>query len=101
MVQVHAVKKGVIIGSAITVAYALVFDIAWWMFVRRKPALKKWAIAANAICILIYFPPAIIYWNWRGFLAGELELWPVILIGVFGIIIFNIPYSGWRQEQTI
>jgi hypothetical protein len=28
-------------------------------------------------------------------LRSELNLWPLILFGIFGIIIFSIPYHGW------
>jgi hypothetical protein len=101
MLQSHINERGTIIGSVNMATYAIVFDITWWMFVRGKPALKKWAIAANLICILIYFPAAVIYWDWRGFLRDELNLWAVILIGIFGIVIFSIPYHGWRPKSQI
>jgi hypothetical protein len=84
-----------IIMNCVIMVYSIVFDITWWMFVRGKPALKQWAIAENLICIFIFSPTAVVYWNWRGFLRAELGWWPVILIGVFGIIIFSIPYRGW------
>jgi len=93
-------ERGKIIGSMNMAAYAVVFVITWWMFVRGKPALKRWAIAANLICILVYLPAAVIYWNWRGFLRDELDLWAVVLIGIFGIIIFSIPYQGWRHKTS-
>jgi hypothetical protein len=99
MLQSHIAERGSIIGSVIMAVYSIVFDITWWMSVRDKPALKQWAIAANLICILTYFPAAVIYWNWRGFLRDELSLWAVILIGICGIIIFSIPYHGWRRDQ--
>jgi hypothetical protein len=101
MLQSHIAERGKIFGSVNMAAYALVFDVTWWLFVRGKPALKKWAIAANLICIFIYFPAAIFWWDWRGFLRGELDLWPVELIGIFGIIIFSIPYRGWRNKSPV
>jgi len=100
MLQSHMNERGTIIGSVTMAIYAIVFDVTWWMFVRQKPALKRWAIAANLICVLFFFPNAVIYWNWRGFLRAELGLWVVILIGIFGIIIFSIPYHGWRRDQS-
>jgi hypothetical protein len=101
MLQSHINERGTIIGSVIMAMYSIVFDITWWMFVRGKPALKRWAIAANLICILTYFPNAVIYWDWRGFLRAELHLPHVILIGIFGIIIFSIPYHGWRHKSEV
>lgn len=74
MLHAHAVDKGSVVSSLIMATYAIVFDVTWWMFIRGKPVLKKWAIGANVICILIYFPAAVVYWNWRGFLIGELGL---------------------------
>ena len=97
--QSHINERGSIIGSMIMAVYASVFDITWWMFVRGKPALKQWAIAANLICVLTYFPAAVVYWNWRGFLRAENHLPHVISIGIFGIIIFSIPYHGWRRNH--
>jgi hypothetical protein len=99
MLQTHANERGTIIGSVTMAVYSIVFDVTWWMFIRGKPALKRWAIAANLICIFIYFPNAVIYWNWRGFLRAELGLWAVVLIGIFGIVIFSIPYHGWRRNS--
>ena len=101
MLQAHVAERGKIIGSVNMATYAIVFDITWWMFIRGKPALKKWAIAANLICIFIYFPAAIFWWDWRGFLRAERGVWPLILIGIFGIIIFSIPYRGWRNKSPI
>jgi hypothetical protein len=80
--------------------YSIVFGIAWWMIFRGKPALKQWAIAANLIIIFTYVP-ALISWNWRGVLKDELQWWPAILLGIFGIIIFSIPYHGRRHKSQI
>lgn len=68
------------------------------MIFRNKPALKKWAIAANLVLIFNYVP-AIVTGNWKGVWKAEREWWPVILIGVFGIVIFSIPYDGWRHKS--
>ena len=89
--------KGAIATSTIFTIYSVVFGIAWWMIVRGKPALKRWAIAANLIYIFFYFP--VVFWDWRGVLKNELNSWPVVLIGIFGIIIFSIPYHGWRRDH--
>ena len=86
--------------ALLLVAYYVVFGIAWWMIFRRKPALKKWAIAANSILIFFWWPP-LLDWNWRLFLENERRWWPVILIGTFGIIIFSIPYHGWRHRTPV
>jgi hypothetical protein len=101
MLQSHIATIGIILSIVMMAAYSIVFVITWWMFVRGKPALKQWAIAANLICILAYFPAAVVYWNWRGFLRAELGMRHVILIGIFGIIIFSIPYHGWRHKSQI
>jgi hypothetical protein len=97
--QTHVFERRTLLGGASMAVYAIVFDITWWMFVRGKPALKPWAIAANLICALIYLPGALFYWNWRGFLRAELDVWILVLIGILGIIIFSIPYQGWRRKQ--
>src|SRR5271170_3878649 len=60
MLQSHMVTIGIVLSIVMMAAYSIVFDITWWMFVRGKPALKKWAIAANLICILTYFPAAVV-----------------------------------------
>ena len=82
------------------VAYYSVFGVAWWMIFRRKATLKQWAIVANSILIFFWWPP-LLAWNWRLFLENERRWWPVILIGTFGIIIFSIPYDGWRHRTSV
>jgi drug/metabolite transporter (DMT)-like permease len=101
MLQSHIAERGSIIGSVIMAMYSFVFVITWWMFVRGKPALKQWAIAANFICMLTYLPVAVVYWEWRRFLRDEHDWWPFILVGIFGIIIFSIPYHGGRHKSQI
>lgn len=88
-----------IYNNMVLVIYAIVIGIAWWMILRGKPALKQWAIAANLIFIFFYLP-GLIYGDWRYVLRAELAWWPEILIGVFGIIVFSIPYPGWRQTAA-
>ncbi|MGA2277456.1 MAG: hypothetical protein ABSG00_07620, partial [Terracidiphilus sp.] len=78
--------------------YFVVFGVAWWMLLRSKSALRLWAIAANLIFIFTY-APTLVAGDWRGVLRDEIEWWPVILVGIFGIIIFCIPYHGWRRDQ--
>jgi hypothetical protein len=99
MLQSRTADRGSIVGTVVMAVYSIVFDITWWMFVRGKPAVKQWAIAANLICILTYFPVAIVYLDWRRFLRDELDSWAVVLIGILGIIIFCIPYRGWRHKS--
>jgi len=96
--RTHLVDMGAIVTSTIFTIYAVVFGFAWWMIVRGKPVLKRWAIAANIIFIILYFP--VVFWDWRVVLKDELESWPVILIGLFGIIIFSIPYHRRRVAQV-
>jgi len=97
VVRTHFVDKGAIGTSTIFPIYSVVFGIAWWMIVRGKPASKRWAVAANLILIFFYLP--LVFWGWRGVLEDELNWWPVILMGIFGIIIFGIPYHGWRRDH--
>ncbi len=97
--RTHLVDKGAIATSTIFPIYAVVFAIGWWMVLRGNPVSKRWAIAANLILILFYLPT--VFWGWRGVLKDELEWWPVILIGIFGIIVFSIPYHGWRGKSPI
>ena len=96
----HLIEKLEIRAVLIMGAYYLVFGIAWWMIFRRKPALTKWAIAANSILILFWWPPLLVG-NWSLFWENERRWWPVILIGMFGIIIFSLPYHGWRHRTRV
>jgi hypothetical protein len=103
MVRLHSAEGVEIITWMIMAIYSTVWGIAWWMIIRGKQALKRWAIAASLILILFYLPaylPAVVSGNWRGVLKDELSWWPVIVIGIFGIIIFSIPYRGWRQRSA-
>ena len=94
----HLVERDELFGFIIIAIYSIVWGIAWWMILRGKPASKRWAIAANLIFIFNYVP-ALVSGNWRGFLKAELDWWPEILVGIFGIIIFCIPYHGWRDRS--
>ena len=98
--QTHLIEKLEIRAVLLLGAYFLVFGMAWWMIFRRKPALTKWAITANSILIFFWWPP-LLTWNWRLFWENERRWWPVILIGTFGIMIFSIPYHGWRHETPV
>jgi hypothetical protein len=101
MARSHVVERGDIYTNAVCAIYSIIWGIAWWMIFKGKAVLKRWAIAANLIFIFIYLP-ALISWNWPGVLKAELELWPFVLIGIFGIIVFCIPYHGWRHKlQTV
>ncbi|HEY2472812.1 MAG TPA: hypothetical protein VGI45_33815, partial [Terracidiphilus sp.] len=57
-------------------------------------------IIANSILIVFWWPPLLIG-NWRLFWEDERRWWPVVLVGIFGIVIFSIPYHGWRREQRV
>lgn len=98
--RTHLIEKGEIRSVSLLSAYYLVFGMAWWMILRRKPALTKWAITANLILIFFWWPP-LLTGNWRLFWENERRWWPVILIGTLGIIIFSIPYYGWRHETPV
>jgi hypothetical protein len=87
-------------GNAIIGLYAAVWGIAWWMIFRERPQSKRWAIVANLIIIFNYLP-AMVTGQWRAFFKAELQWWPFILLGIFGIIIFSIPYHGSRNKQQI
>jgi hypothetical protein len=100
MAQTHLVDKGTFGADIIFTIYSIVFGIAWWMVLRGKPALTRWAIAANLIFIFFYIP-GLLGGDWRGILRVELEAWPVLLFGFFGIIIFSIPYHGWRYRSAV
>ncbi|HEU5352039.1 MAG TPA: hypothetical protein VFU55_10620 [Terracidiphilus sp.] len=92
------------LGDATSIAsnavYSIVWLMAWWMFVRKKPAAGRWAIAANLILMFPYLP-GIFGGNWRGVLKLEIDWLPFILIGIFGVIIFSIPYHGWRGKPDV
>jgi len=100
MAQTHLVDKGTLGAATIFTFYSIVFGIAWWMVLRGRPTLTRWAIAANLIFIFLYVP-VLVRGDWRGVLKNELELWPFILFGIFGIIIFSIPYHGWRYRSAV
>ena len=91
--------RGAIVTSALFTIYSVAFGVAWWMILRGKPALKRWATAANLVLIFLYLP--VVFWDWRGVLKDELRWWPVVLIGIFGIVIFSIPYRGWQYKSQI
>ena len=98
--QTHLIEKLEIRAVSLLGACCLVFGMAWWTILRRRPALRKWAIAANLILICFWWPPLLVG-NWRLFWENQLGWWPVILIGTFGIVIFSIPYHGWRHKQPV
>gem|GEM_PF-4772441 len=94
--RTHSASSGDIGTYAFLTLYSVVFGIAWWMIVRGKPTLKGWAIAANLILIFFFLP--IVFWGWRNVLTLERGWGPEALIGVCGIVIFSIPYHGWRRR---
>ena len=100
MARLHIVERGSIVGVTSNAVYSIIWGIAWWMIFRGKPTSRHWATAANLV-IIFTFVPALVSWNWRIFLILELGSWPTILFGIFGIIIFSIPYHGWRNQSPI
>jgi hypothetical protein len=100
LMQSHLVGIGDIATITTFAVYSIVWFIAWWMILREKPAAKRWAIAANLILIFTYLP-GIVTGTWQGVLKAERVWWPFILIGIFGIIIFSIPYHGWRPKEPL
>jgi hypothetical protein len=99
LARTQLIDKGPIISSPTFAIYSVVFGMAWWMILRGKPELKRWAIAANLVLILFDFP--FVFWNWRAVLKFERDWWPEILIGIFGIIVFSIPYHGWKNRSAV
>jgi hypothetical protein len=97
--RAHSASSGDIAMYTIFALYSVVFGIAWWMIFRGKPTLKGWAIAANLILVFFFLPT--VFWGWRGVLASELGWGPEILVGICGIVIFSIPYHGWRRKPHI
>jgi len=100
IVRSHTSVNGNLIAILTMGAYALVFDIVWWMSFRNKAMLKSWAIAANLILIFAW-APVLAAGSWRSFLRAESDWWPVIAIGIIGIIIFSIPYRGWPHRPQM
>jgi hypothetical protein len=98
--RAHSADKGDVISNTIIGIYAIVWGIAWWMIFRGKSAAKKWAIVANIVIIFNYLP-VLPFAGWQNFLRAEIAWWPFALFGVFGIIIFSIPYRGWRHKSRI
>ena len=92
-VRTHPIDKVAIFSSTTLGLYEIVYGIAGWMIVRGKPALKRWAMAANFIFIF-FWAPVLVSGNWRGFLEAERHWWLFILFGVLGIAIFSAPYEG-------
>jgi hypothetical protein len=100
LIRSHAVEIGDIVSNMSIAAYAVVFCIAWWAIFEDRPASKRWAIAANLVLVFTYVP-GLMTGNWRGVLEAEIAWWPVTLIGIFGIIIFSIPFHGWPKKVQI
>jgi hypothetical protein len=100
MERLHRVEIAGIYSNVLIAAYSIVLGITSWMIFIGKPASKRWAIAANLI-IIFPFVPAIITGHWRGVLKSELQWWPAVLFGIFGIVIFCIPYRGLRLKSRI
>jgi|SRR5580658_4749845 hypothetical protein len=99
VVRTHVADKGAIVSSILFTIYSVVFGIAWWMILRRKPALKRWAIMADLVLIFFYVPLA--FFGGQGVVKDELDWWPIILIGIFGIIIFSISHHGFRHRSQM
>lgn len=97
LAQTHFVDIGAIAVGTTFAIYTVVFGVAWWMVARGHRSLKRWAVAANLILIFFYIP--VTFWDWRGVLKDEVNWWPVILVGIFGMIIFSIPYHGLRRDR--
>jgi hypothetical protein len=94
LLRSHPLRWAVVLTYIVMISYSAVFAVAGWKVFRGKHTLKRWAVAANLILILTYVP-AIVLGDWRAVLRSELGWWPMILVGVFGILIFSLPY---REE---
>ena len=98
-VRSHA-RWNISYGYTIVAIYSIIWGVAWWMIFRDKLASKRWTIAANLTLIFTYLP-ALATGSWRDVLKAELAWWPFILFGIIGIIVFSIPYHGWRQKSQV
>jgi hypothetical protein len=85
--------------SFVFAAYSVICFIAWWKVLRDRPTSRGWAIAANLTYIFQYAPGVIVQGDWRDFLNAERDWWPVVLLGIFGIVVFSLPYHGWRKRS--
>lgn len=91
--RTHPVDRADLFSSTVLGLYAVVYGTAGLMIVRGKPALRRWAIAANLI-LIFFWAPVLVSGNWRGFFQAERQWWPVILFGLFGVVIFSLPQDG-------
>ena len=96
----HSLDKVVIASNAVLVFYAVILVLAWWMILRDKRRLKRWAIAGNAVIVGVFLP-LLMLGGWRAFWEDERGWFPATIVGVFGMIIFSIPYRGWRHKSQV
>jgi hypothetical protein len=96
---VHSISGVDVYVSCIFAAYSVVSCIAWWKVLRHRPASRGWAIAANLTYIFHYAPGVIVRGDWSDFVRTERDWWPVVLLGILGIIVFTFPYNGWRKRS--
>jgi len=79
--------------------YSTVMGIAWWTIYRGKSESKYWAIASSFFFILISIIVDLLSRQWLNLLKEEIIVWLFILFGIFGIILFSIPYHGRRRRS--
>ena len=96
--QTSSLDRGAIFSNTVLGIYAIVLGVAWYTIFKGSRSLKRWAIAACFVFIFTYVP-GLVSGDWRGVVKDELAWWPVILIGTFGIIVFSVPYHGWRRKS--
>lgn len=96
----HSANIGDVVSNTSMAVYSIVWGVAWWMIFRKRPSAQRWAIAANLIIILTYLP-GIVTGSWRRVWELERGWWPFILFGIFGILIFILPYPGRKEPPPV
>lgn len=105
MVRTHSFDGAGSFILAFFFAYSIVCAFAWWTIFTNKPSSRRWAIAGN---VLFAIPPdpslILLVWHrqgWHSLVESERSWWVATLVGIFGMIVFSIPYHGWRHKEQI
>lgn len=105
LLEIYTIRRSFrgwhILTNLILTIYCVVWGAAWWAIFRSKPTQKRWAIAANIVCMFPFVPAMAFAGYWKDVLKGELSLWPFILVGATGIAVFSIPYRGLRNDSRV
>ena len=100
LMQTHVVVLGDIVSNVSMAVFSIICGVAWWVILRKRPWGNRWAVAAN-LTVCVPYLGLIITGKWRVFFEAELGWWPFILFGIFGVVVFSIPYRGWRAKESI